>query len=66
MAAPVSFSRWFGSFFLRNKPGTQRGLTLPQVREDRLDVEVMFRRELLTYLMDFRDNRVFPHDIMLP
>jgi len=66
MAAPVSFSRWFGSFFLRYKPSAPRSLTLPEIREDRLDVKVEFRRQLFTYSMDVLDDRVLPHDIMLP
>jgi hypothetical protein len=66
MAAPVSFSRWFGSFFLRDKPCAQGSLTLPEICEDRLDVKVEFRCKLFARPMDFRDDRVFPHDIILP
>ena len=66
MAVPVHFSRWFGSFFLRYQVAALRGLTLPEIREDRLDIKVEFRRKLLAYSMHFFDDRVFPHDTMLP
>ena len=66
MAAPVSFSRWFGSLLWRHKPVAQGSLTLPHVRENRLDVKIEFRSELLAGSMDFRDDGVFPHDSILP
>ena len=65
-AARVSFRRWFGSSFLRHKSVAQGGLTLPEIREDRLDVEVECRRKLFACSMDFLDDRVFPHETMLP
>jgi hypothetical protein len=34
MAATVSFGRWFGSFFLRDQPATQRTLTLAKICKD--------------------------------
>ncbi len=66
MAVPVNFGRWFGSFFLRHKPSAQRGLTLAEIREDRLDVKVVFRRKLFACSMDLLDDGVFPHDAMPP
>ena len=66
MAALVSFSRWFGSFFLRYKPSAKRSLTLSKVREECGHVKVVLRCELFAGSVDFRHNWVFPHDAMLP
>jgi hypothetical protein len=66
MAAPVGFSRWIGSFFLRYKPLPERGLTRPKVREECGQVIVAIRRQLFAGSVDFRHNRVFPHDAMFP
>jgi hypothetical protein len=44
MAPPVSFRLWFGSCSLWHKPFAQPGLTRADVREDRLNVELEFRR----------------------
>lgn len=62
MAAPVDFGCWFGTFPLRYKPSSQMGLTLPEIREDRLDIEVVFRRQLFARSTNVRHDRVFPHD----
>jgi hypothetical protein len=44
MVAPVRFSFGFGSCPLPHKPFAQGGLTFPDVREDRVKVEIEFRR----------------------
>ena len=66
MAAPVSSGRWFGLSFLRHKPAAQGTLTLPQIREECRDVKVELRCELFADSVNFRHNRVFPHDARLP
>jgi hypothetical protein len=59
MATPVSFSNWFGSFSLDY-------LALTEAGEERSDVVVAFRGQLLAGAMNFRNDRIFPHDAMLP
>ena len=66
MAAPVSFSRWFGSFFLRDKSATQRTLTFAKVCEDRFYVKIELCCQLFANLANFCDNRIFPHDNYSP
>ena len=66
MAAPVSLSRWFGSFSRGDEARAQCGLAFPKVCEKRPHVKAAIGRQLLAYSVDFRDNRVFPHDAMLP
>ena len=66
MAAPFSFSRWFGTFFLWHKPAAQGRLAFSHVRENRLDIKAVLRGKLLTRPMDFLDDRIFPHDAILP
>ena len=66
MAAPLSFSRWFGSVFLLDKPCSQGSLTLLKIREDRLDVKVVFRRKLFANPVDLRNDGIFPHHTILP
>jgi hypothetical protein len=66
MAAPVSFSRWFGTRLWGHKPLTQGGLTLLHVREDCINVEIEFGSEHLARSMDLGDDGVFPHDFILP
>src|SRR5438105_12959654 len=55
-AAPVSFSRWFGSFFLRDKSATQRTLTFAKVCEDRFYVKIELCCQLFANLANFCDN----------
>jgi hypothetical protein len=64
--APVNLSRWFGAFFLTHQPSARLGLMFPKTCEECADVEVVFRRQLFTGSMDFRDDWIFPHDTMLP
>jgi hypothetical protein len=69
LRVPTLFSArgvWFGSRPLRHEPFAQRGLTLADVREDRLNVEIEFRRQHFAGAIDFRDNRIFPHTTNLP
>jgi len=63
---PSAGEGWFGPCPLRHKPFAQRGLTLADVREGRLNVEVEFRGQHFTSAIDFRDNRIFPHSVNLP
>ena len=66
MPAPLGFSRWFSAFFLRHKPRAEQHLTFPNFREKHLDVKVALRRDFLARSMDFRHDRVFPHNAMFP
>ena len=52
MAAAVSFSRWFGSFFLRDKPSTQGNLTLPK----KIDCGAI--QSMLTHRVGFVHDRL--------
>src|SRR5207249_233093 len=61
MAAPVSFSRWFGGFDERYQARTKRRLPLSHVGEHGMNVEVESRCEFLSNAMDLCDNRIFPH-----
>ena len=66
MAGPISFSRRFGWPLLPHKPAAEKRLTLSNTGEKRLDVIAALRGQLLAGTMDFRDDRVFPHDATLP
>lgn len=66
MAAPVDFRSWFASSFLWHESSSQRGLALAKIGEDRFHVEAVFCGKLFPRPMDIRDDRVFPHDAMLP
>jgi hypothetical protein len=66
MAALVSFSRWFGSFLLHDEPIAERSLAPPNVREERIDVKVVFSRQFLTGSVDLRNDWIFPHSPILP
>ncbi len=66
MAAPVSFGVRFGSRPLRYEPFAQGSLTLAEVREDRLNVEIEFRRQHFAGAINFRDYRIFPRTANFP
>ena len=66
MAAPVSFSRWFGWFPWQYEPLTQQRLTIVNIREYRLEVEAVFRRKPFANFVHFFDDGIFPHDAILP
>ena len=62
----LSFSLRFGSLLLMHQPCAMRSLTHAKMRKESRKVKVVIRGQLFPGSVDFRDNRVFPHDTMLP
>ena len=51
---------------LSHESFAQGGLTTADIRENRINVKIEFRRQQFADAIDFRDDGIFPHAATLP